>query len=136
MSELDPTTGILQAVSEAQIIEDFGKYEEITITRLDDKTVKASFQETYGEGSITGNSVLKVLIHAVNAQKDNEYWRGYRDAEQMFVELFSELPIPVTISKQEQGYSWQVLKRQGTTFLLLTAAAEGLYSLIEQLRHT
>ncbi len=82
MSELDPETGIIRSVSEAQIIEDFKKYEEITITRLDAKHVKATFQEVFGEGSATGDSVLNVLIAAVRRQKNQRYWDGYKAAEE------------------------------------------------------
>jgi hypothetical protein len=82
MSELDPETGIIRSVSEAQIIEDFGKYEEITITRLDDKHIKATFQETFGVGSVTDRSVLNVLIAAVRRQKNQRYWDGYKAAEE------------------------------------------------------
>jgi hypothetical protein len=82
MSELDPTTNIIRSVSEAQIIEDFGKYEGITIKRIDDRTVRATFQEAFGEGSVSGDSVLNVLLNAVRRQKTNEYWRGYSKAEE------------------------------------------------------
>jgi hypothetical protein len=82
MSELDPETGIIRSVSEAQIIEDFKKYEEITITRLDAKRVKATFQEVFGEGSAIGDSVLNVLIAAVRRQKNQRYWDGYKAAEE------------------------------------------------------
>jgi len=75
MSDLDPET-------EAQIIDDFGKYEGIRIERLDDRTVKASFQEFFGEGSATGNSILNVLIAAVRRQKNHEYWHGYAAAQE------------------------------------------------------
>ena len=71
-----------QAVSEAQIIADFKKYEGITITRLDEQRVQATYQEAFGQGSITGDSVLNVLLHAVRAQKNYEYWRGYHKAEE------------------------------------------------------
>lgn len=90
MSEFDPETRILWAVSEAQIIEDFGKYEGITIERHDDKTVKATFQEFFGEGSVTGSSVLNVLISAVRRQKNYEYWRGYHAAEEKTKEALQE----------------------------------------------
>jgi hypothetical protein len=82
MCELDPETRILRAVSEAQIIEDFNKYEGIRIERLDDKRVKATFEETFGEGSATGNSVLNVLIAAIRRQKNQRYWDGYKAAEE------------------------------------------------------
>ncbi|SRR6266496_2173444 len=82
MSELDPTTGILRSVSEAQIIEDFGKYEGIIIERLNDRQVKASFEDMFGVGSCTGDSVLSVLIAALRRQKNYEYWRGYHKAEE------------------------------------------------------
>jgi hypothetical protein len=82
MTEFDPTTGIIRSISEAQIIEDFGKYEGIKIERLDEKTVKATFQEAFGEGSVTSDSVLNVLLNAVRRQKTQEYWRGYYKAEE------------------------------------------------------
>ncbi len=72
MSELDPTTGILRSVSEAQIIEDFGKYEGIIIERLNDRQVKASFEDMFGVGSCTGDSVLSVLIAALRRQENDE----------------------------------------------------------------
>jgi hypothetical protein len=90
MSELDPTTKIIRSVSEAQIIDDFGKYEGITIERLDDHTVKATFQEFFGEGSSTGHSVLNVLVSAVRHQKNYEYWRGYHRAEEEYKTMLEE----------------------------------------------
>ncbi len=79
MAELER---IDRPVSEAQIIEDFGKYEGIHIERIDNKTVKATFQEAFGEGSVTGDSVLNVLLSAVRRQKTQEYWRGFNKAEE------------------------------------------------------
>ena len=79
MAELER---IDRSVSEAQIIEDFGKYEGIHIERIDKKTVKATFQEAFGEGSVIGDSVLNVLLNAVRRQKTQEYWRGFNKAEE------------------------------------------------------
>ena len=82
MSELDPTTGIIRSIPEAQIIEVFKKSEDIRIERLDEQTVKVTYEDMFGTGSVKGNSVLNVLIHAMRAQKNQRYWDGYKEAEE------------------------------------------------------
>lgn len=130
MNELDPP----QTALDTHAIAEFCQYEHVTITQVDAQRVKASFQDIFGEGSVTGTCVVSVLLAVARRQKVYEYLRGSRAGEQQIMEALHALPVLLTINQRgEQAYTRQVLTRNGTAYTLPEAISRGLEAMIEQL---
>ena len=134
MHEANPTL----TAADKEAIAEFCQYERVTLTQFDAYRVKATFPDSTGnEESVTGSSVVSVLLEVARRQKTQAYLRGTRAAEQMLLEGLHKLPVPFTIIKiGEHAYTWQVFTRTGTAFTLMDALARGLQVLIEQLQGT
>jgi len=48
------------------------------------------------------------------------------------MDALQALPVSLTITKGEQGYTWQVSTRTGTTYTLVDALAHGLQAILAQ----
>ena len=124
-----------QSTADAQAIAEFCQYEHVTVTQIDSQRVQATFQDSFGEGSVTGTSVVSVLLAVARRQKVYEYLRGTRAMEQQLMDALHNLPVSLTITKiREQAYTWQVFTRTGTTYTLVDALARSLQAMTEQLR--
>lgn len=130
MNEVNPTL----TAADLQAIEEFCRYELVTLTRLDAGQVKATFHNSTGdEESVIGGSVVSVLFDIARRQKVSEYLRGRRAMEQQLMDALQKVPGALSITKiREQGYTWQVFTRTGTTYTLVDALAHGLQALMEQ----
>jgi hypothetical protein len=130
MHDLDPTL----TPADIQVIEEFCRYELVTLTQLDAHRVKATFPDSAGdEESVIGGSVVSVLLDVARRQKVSEYLRGTHAMEQQLMVALHNVSVPFTITKiREQAYTWQVVTRTGTAFTLVDAVARGLQALMEQ----
>ena len=131
MHDLDPT--LSPTVAEA--IEEFCRYELVTLTQFDAHKVKATFPDSAGNvESVIGSSVVSVLLEVARRQKVAEYLRGRRALEQQLMEALHSVPGALSITKRgEQAYTWQVFTQTGTTYTLVDALAHGLQALMEPL---
>ncbi len=126
-----------RTIPEEELIAAFGN-EGITITRRVDQNFQATFQDSFGEGTVIGESLLFILLLAVKRQKTSEYWRGYYDLETEIRQLLRELPIAIRITTREQGYyHWQCFEKNGSAPTFVAAVTQAIYALVEvHIRHT
>ncbi len=134
MNEANPTL----TAADKEAIAEFCQYERVTLTQFDAYRVKATFPDSAGnEESVTGSSVVSVLLAVARRQKVSAYLRGIRAMEQQLMEGLHTLPGVLSITKRgEQAYTWQVFTRTGTTYTLVDALARGLQALMELLPGT
>ena len=130
MNESNPTL----TPADLQAIEEFCRYERVSITQIDAHRLKATFPDSFSheEASVIGTSVISMLLEVARRQKTQEFLRGTRIMEQQLMEALHKVPGALTITKGEQGYTWQVFTRTGTTYTLVDALVRGLQALMEQ----
>jgi hypothetical protein len=133
MHEANPTL----TAADKEAMAEFCQYERVTLTQFDAYRVKATFPDSAGnEESVIGSSVVSVLLEVARRQKVSAYLRGTRAIEQQLMEALHKVPGTLTITKGEQGYTWQVFTRTGTAYTLMDALVRGLQAMIAQLRGT
>ncbi len=130
MNEANPTL----TAADKEAIAEFCQYELVTLTQFDAYRVKATFPDSVGNvESVIRSSVVSVLLEVARRQKVSAYLRGTRAMEQQLMEALHKLPGALTITKGEQGYTWQVLAQNGTAYTLPEAVSRSLEAMIEQL---